>query len=152
MESLWDDSAIIKVGFHRSTHCSRLKRCVRDEFQAFERAVATHRTKTSAEPDDGDDGLADVEAPFASWQGSTDNSVYHDIDSDAPQLPSTQAAPGAFSASQASALPSAALLWPPPPLPGTPGLPSNEALNDLLMAWYWSGFYAGRYSAQAVPH
>jgi hypothetical protein len=48
----------------------------------------------------------------------------------------------------ASALPNAALLWPPPPAPAAAASVSNEALQDLLAAWYWSGFYAGRLSMQ----
>jgi hypothetical protein len=61
-------------------------------------------------------------------------------------------APAGASAQQLSSDPAA--LWPLPPqvlasqAGPAPGLPPHDAaLSDLLNAWYWSGFYAGRYAA-----
>jgi len=34
-----------------------------------------------------------------------------------------------------------------PPLPGV--LPENEDLANLLLAWYYAGFYTGKYTAGA---
>lgn len=146
-DQLWDDSALIKACFVVFCSFSSLYhyvyRCL--WWKAFETAVKSHKTQhqaAAAGEDEEEDDIGatnafeddEVEFPVVPLQPteSTVPAVHHAPSNSAPQ----------------DTVPNAALLWPPPPAPTSAAVVSNEALQDLLAAWYWSGFYAGRLSVQ----
>ena len=113
-------------------------------FQAFEHAVGSHKTQEEADaaddsdvPDEDGDGdeTAEVDAAF-------------EVDDDSNALAAEHTDAHSFTPASGAFVPQAALLWPVPPFPQAYPA-SAEALNELLMSWYWCGFYAGRQSVSS---
>mmetsp|Transcript_44044 Transcript_44044/g.89000 ORF Transcript_44044/g.89000 Transcript_44044/m.89000 type:complete len:160 (-) Transcript_44044:304-783(-) len=131
----WDDDAIVK---------------------AFNHAMKTHRTTRDT------DSMPEFEEPsIGSWHEVNRKTCAGDAaQSKAEKQPdsareSSSAVPSIpISPAMTNSLPPMmappSMPMPPPPLmpPMPPGAASDdEALSDLLLAWYYSGYYTGRYQA-----